>query len=568
VRGNTSGPLSALSALTKIEPARDWRATLARWWALLAEALFSIQPERLIRLCRLFFSVFALLAVYLDPTQPARNVQETYAVLAAFILYSAVLAVAPSREALNSRIHYLTYGIDAAVLTLLCLLSGELASPFWAFVSFLLIVSAMRWGFLGSLASAFMMIALFVVIGWPYYDPSTSDLNTLIMRSAYSLVAAVMLGYFASYRERNRLRLANLADWPIEAAANEGEPWLESSLRHASEVLSGLRLLVVWHDCDEPKGRLAYWDGQSCVFFEVPGDGDERLTYPPHARFQDGPLSDIVDLPEIALQHLRFDRVHIAPDRPACAIAPFETPNYRGQVFVIDPGHPNDDMLSLTEIVAGRIAYELEQFALMQELASAAGWRERGRLARDLHDSVLQDLTAVGLQLKIASQQQPEQMQTSILAIGTLLQEQQRRIRSFVESTRPQPEAEPQLLEEQLDAFSRPLRAQWGCALRINVSPGGIRVSGRILTAICQIVSEGTANAVRHGGASVVDIAVRASGEGLELSITDDGSGMADVKPEGENRPQSIRARVADLGGRVALRTSSRGLAIRIWLPL
>lgn len=538
------------------------------WWAILAEQLFSLQPERLIRLSRLTFTAFALLAIRLDPTRPARNVLEIYAVLAVYFIYAAALASLPAREALNARLHYITHCIDIIVLSVLCALSGELSSPFWAFVGFALIASAIRWGFGGALATAFLLIALFTAIGWPYYDPKRSDLNGLIMRSAYALVAAVMLGYFASYRERSRSRLAQLAAWPIKATADEDDPWLEGSLRHASEVLGGLRLLVIWNDGEEPNGRVAYWDGDRCTLLDFVADSWPSQANSQSARFHNEPIADAVPLPATLLQQLGLGTIQTARGKPVSCSAPFATEHYRGRAFVIDPGHPTDDMLSLTEIVAGRIAFELEQFALMRELASAAGWRERGRLARDLHDSVLQDLTAAGLQLKIASQQKPETMQGSLGLIGKMLQEQQRRIRRFVENAQSKSDNETQVLKERLEAFSHALSSQWACMLSIQVNPADTRVPNSTLAALCQIVSEATANAARHGKADRVDVSIQVAPAGLDISICDNGVGVTDLKRKGEIRPQSIEARVVDLGGQLQLDPSIRGFLMRIIIPL
>lgn len=544
----------------------NWQLRLKRRWSQLDDLLFSLQPERLIALARLTFSTFALFAIVLDPTRPARNLGETYAVLIAYVAYAWLLAAAPSRGARNARRHYITHGIDIIVLSALCALSGELASPFWAFVGFTLISSAIRWGFGGALATALLLVALFTAIGWPYYDPTRSDLNGLIMRSAYALVAAVMLGYFASYRDRSRQQLAQLAAWPIEATVNDSEPTLEASLQHASKVLGGLKLLVIWNDSDEPTGRMAYCNGQACTLLDFDTETWPPLDNPGPARFHAGGM-DTIGLPESITRRL-FDGVRRGRRNTVCCSAPFATPRYHGQVFVIDPVHATDDMLSLTEIVAGRIAFELEQFALMRELASAAGWRERGRMARDLHDSVLQDLTAASLQLKIASGQSPDSMPASLGLIGDMLQEQQRRIRRFVDDAHPKSSDEPQLLKERLEAFSGALSAQWSCIITIDVRPPGIMAPNSIIAALCQIVSEATANAARHGQADRMDVVIKAAAPGLDIAISDNGRGLAELNPAGSAGPQSIRARVADLSGQFQLLPSRRGLMMRIFLPL
>ena len=68
-------------------------------------------------------------------------------------------------------------------------------------------------------------------------------------------------------------------------------------------------------------------------------------------------------------------------------------------MFILDRSHWGDDDLTLAEIVASRLHLELEYYALSVELKETAASRERIRLARDLHDGVLQTLTGAALQL-------------------------------------------------------------------------------------------------------------------------------------------------------------------------
>src|SRR3546814_4245636 len=86
--------------------------------------------------------------------------------------------------------------------------------------------------------------------------------------------------------------------------------------------------------------------------------------------------------------------------RYACSGA-FSSIRYRGKVFVINPSCQLDESVSLTGIIAARLGSELERLALMQQAAETARSQERVRLARDLHDSILQDVTAANLKLQL-----------------------------------------------------------------------------------------------------------------------------------------------------------------------
>ena len=537
--------------------------------------LFASRPESLILVCRLITSSLGLLAVWLDPTAPARNVTETYVVLTAYVLFSAALWIRPSHRPLNHPSHIFTHAVDILVLCVLAFMSGELASPFYAYFTFALMTGAMRWGVRGALITAVILDVLLVPVGWPYGDPGSSDLNLLIMRSVYALVAAIMLGYFASHRERSRRRLAQLAAWPVESASDEGdEPGIAGSLQHASTVLGGAELLVLWRDEDEPLGRLAWWDGMQCNILSLPS---EICQHPidagkTHAAFHGETLLSVLALPA-AIENQLPHSLKLAGARlkryPSFCSARLSSPRHSGRVFVIHASPPSEDVLSLTDIVAAHIAAEIEQSVLMRELEVTASLRERGRLARDLHDSVLQDLTAASLQLKTASQNAPETVRSAVVQVSGILFDQQRRIRRFVEEARSFPApAFARPLEAQLRLLADALSRQWHCAVTVEVDPPGAELAAHALAGLCQIVSEATANAVRHGAATHVDVAVNLASDHVEVAIDDDGRGLPAIADGPPVRPRSISERVADLGGGLTIRESGRGLSMIIRLPL
>src|SRR3546814_17703595 len=87
-----------------------------------------------------------------------------------------------------------------------------------------------------------------------------------------------------------------------------------------------------------------------------------------------------------------------------------------------------------------------------------------------------------------------------------------------------------------------------------------------IVHEISQIISEATANAVRHGGATHVCVTLTRSRGELEFCISDHGSGMQ--KAGSPRRPQSLTSRVADLGARLTLLRFAPGLTLLIALHL
>src|SRR5262249_32773567 len=73
----------------------------------------------------------------------------------------------------------------------------------------------------------------------------------------------------------------------------------------------------------------------------------------------------------------------------------------RGRVFVLDRDSWSDFQLRLIEITASRMGNALDRQIMQTEAKEAVAERERLRLTRDLHDGLLQSLTAAGLQMKL-----------------------------------------------------------------------------------------------------------------------------------------------------------------------
>jgi signal transduction histidine kinase len=85
------------------------------------------------------------------------------------------------------------------------------------------------------------------------------------------------------------------------------------------------------------------------------------------------------------------------------------------------------------------------------------------------------------------------------------------------------------------------------------------------------VAQEGLRNVARHARASGVDLSCRATGDGVEMTIRDDGVGFD--PDEDRQRPSlglaGMRERVELVGGRIHVRSApGRGTAVAVWAPL
>ncbi|MCF8709003.1 sensor histidine kinase [Rhizorhapis sp. SPR117] len=525
-------------------------------------------PEWLIGIGRLITALFAVVAIYLDPTQPAVFMREAKVTLALYVIFALLMVLFPLRRPLDSTVHIAVHSVDVLVLGWLAFLTNELTSPFFSFLPFILLATTMRWGLRGAIAGAAVLETLLIVIGLPDLDDGESELNVLIMRSSYFIVAAVMLGYFGAYRERSRQRLARLADWPFDAVAGDRQHWLGHLFQHAADVLGDPRLLVLWRDQDDPTGSIAYWSNGELKLIDISGE-TFWSRYDPEQRHQPGrnttgtaQTAEVIAIlnsqPELAAESGK-------PMRYACS-ATFSSIQYRGRVFVIDPACHPDESLSLTGIIATRMASELERLALMQQTAETARSQERVRLARDMHDSILQDLTAASLKLKMITGTVSGEAKSQLADVNSLVFDQQRRIRKFVEDQRSPAKTAETELSVALNQCALLLRRQWDCRIDLVLDPPDVEVPNRMSHELSQIISEATANAVRHGGATLVRVRLAQKATGLKLEITDNGSGILNAQET--KRPLSLTARVTELGGTLSVNRLAPGFSLLITLPL
>ncbi len=531
--------------------------------------LLASNPEALISFGRLVTALFAVLAVYLDPIQPAPFLVKSQVTLGLYVIFSLLLVIFPVRKSLDSPVHLGVHFIDVAILGFLAFLTNELSSPFFSFSPFILLAMTLRWGLRGAVMGAVALQAVLIIVGVPDLEDGQSELNVFIMRSTYFMVSAAMLGYLGAYREHHRKRLAQLAHWPLDAITGDRLSWLRGLFNHAAGVMGDPGLLVVWRDQEEDTGSVAYWlkgdlrliDVRDATFW------NQHDPEPPMFNLDRGGMPRVSadevagifrDLPELGAE-VR------TPFKYTCSAA-FSSVRYRGRVFVIDPACHPDECGSLTEIIAMRFRSELGRLALMQQTTEAARAEERARLARDLHDSILQDLTAASLKLKLIAKSVPKEPKANVVDVNTLVFNLQQRIRQYVDDQRPDRQSDEAPLHQALPGLAELLREQWDCRIEATLDPPNLEVPGSMQHEIVQLVSEATANAVRHGKATHVRIELVRADCGVELKISDNGSGLGtDVEPK---RPSSLCARVSGLKGNLTICGASPGLSLRIALPL
>lgn len=164
----------------------------------------------------------------------------------------------------------------------------------------------------------------------------------------------------------------------------------------------------------------------------------------------------------------------------------------------------------------------------------------RSRLARDLHDHVIQSIYAAGLGLESVRAQMsvdPFGAEGRIRHCMDNLNETIRQVRSYINDLEPDPTSERQHFTDAVRALAATMHQLWPVEFVLNLDePAATRMTNVVEVHALQIVRESLSNALRHGRATRVEIRLANVGGGPELSVRDNGTGFDPVQRMGTGR--------------------------------
>ena len=197
--------------------------------------------------------------------------------------------------------------------------------------------------------------------------------------------------------------------------------------------------------------------------------------------------------------------------------------------------------------------------------------KERKRIARDLHDTVSQELFAAHMILSGVSQQalklDREKMQTQLQSVAAILETAQKDLRVLLLHLRPV-ELEEKSLVEGIQILLKELedKSDLKVSLKQNVS----KLPKKIEEHIFRILQELISNTLRHAQASCLDVYLYQTDVEVQLKVVDNGIGFQLGSLDDLSYGlRNIKERVEDMAGTVQLLTAPKqGLAVDIRIPL
>ncbi len=543
--------------------------------------------NRMIAAMRLVLAASGLLVIYIDPSEPDRCVALAYTTLILYVVYSAVLYASAWRP-IPLVPTTITHWVDVGWYAVLISLSSGTNSIFLFFFFFAIMIASFQWGLRSGLCVACVSATLSFSIGF-VTTPAGADLelNRLLLQPISLLVLGYMVAYWGESELTLKRRLVLLKD---------------------INTLSNPRFGV-----DRTLGTLmerlrAFYDADVCLL--VTADlwtSEHRMRRvdrrDPEAATRSEPIAE--DLASLLLM-LPTTQAVIARNRPRLwrwwypeasghaydvatgkrvAVPPpvsgvlaakafITVPFYSvretiGRLYLTAPrrrAFNTEDVHFLSQVLEQAIP-TLETIQLVDRLASTAAEAERQRIARDLHDSVLQPY--VGLRLGLVALSHKYAMGDTDIGedlkqLCTMTDIGISDLRCYMSDLKEHGTCVGDLLSL-VQHFAERFAKTTGIAVHVEAKTP-MSMPDRLTAQACHIIAESLSNVRRHTTSTRATISMACSNGHLTLRIANDGAAGAAAT---RFCPRSITERAAALGGcaRVA-QSATHGTLVEVTIPL
>ena len=534
------------------------------------QSIFQYQSGRVIALGRVILSSLFLFSIWLDQSQPAQAPAQTYALLLFYVLFAIGLAALTWRNWwLDARLAAPAHLIDMAVFTAIVFSTNGYTSPFFLFFILPLLSGAIRWGWRETMLTATALVLLYLVAGLLVAGSESFELQRFIVRSGHLMILSAILIWFGIHQQFARLFFG--LDELDRSLGRDEEPLFQALAFAVGQVRAGSGALMLRSDDGQRFAGLRLTDGRAqpikaphpllrepvaVVLFDLAKDRTLSRRADGWHRFL--PAWRLVD--SDALRELGANQGLLSEVRAG---------TLQGWLLLWDMPDLSVDYLELGRELGRAAGAVLDHDALISAIEEGAAARTRLSLARDVHDSVVQFLAGAAFRVEaiMRGSGKERQIESDLKELKRLLIEEQGEIRAFVSALRRDRELELAEAVEELKALARRLGQQWSVDCRVDATNDHASIPIRLQLDLQQLLREAVANAVRHGGASRIDVDVGVDQDQLRLEVKDNGSGFLPTNGS-LVEPWSLKERVDRAHGSLSLFSEPGCTNLVITLPL
>lgn len=549
--------------------------------------------DRRLSALRLKLALAALLIVYLVSPHPHARLTDYF--LAAYAIYSLAVYLVARRSVNFSPVVMRTLVCVDLVWYTALIASNSGTQGLYFFYLFAVIVAASRggaaFGFLVTVISAFLCIT----VGFFAVPPGPFDQTRFVMRPLAIIGLGYILAYWGGAELVLKRKLVLLKELSLVANPRFGVDWtIELILRRllqfwdASYCLillahdTGLQMYLVSSEAPNQCQRVLV-QGQSDIPFIDVSDS-AAVVYSDRPRVWPGP-------PAYRSYDPRTNATTQRPLPPGEALAEFLSARsfvgvplhyrerLRGRILVSSGrSHAFDvgDAVFLQH-VANQIVPVIENIRLVERLASDASEEERNRIARSVHDRVIQPYYGLQIGLKALqsvlnngqngdSEHSSAQKKSSVLLeeLMTMTSEGIDELRQYVSGLK-QSRTNGSHLADSIQRFAAKFEHATGIHVKVVDETGGFAGNGRLTSEMFQMAAEALSNVHRHTHARSARVGLSLAGNAVRLQVENELAG--DAEPPSFS-PGSITDRAEALGGTTEVVSEDGRTVLRVEVPL
>ena len=556
----------------------------------------------------MFLAASCLLAISLDPTQPSRYAPLAFVLLAAYTVHSLItLTLVRFGTASTPSFRFTIHAIDIVWPSLIGFFTEGPNSPFFALFTFVLLAAASRWGFQETMATAAATIVL-LLIEVLVINPELARAlegrytsNQLIMRALYLLIMGYLLGFLGEEEKQLRTETTGIARAVARAQAETGLLGAMRAVFDEALHMFGARAALL-SVREERTGRAYLWEARrdhpsddldlvlseldptrrEQYRFDAPGDvwhvfrgkGARRdVLYNLLAVDEEGKRrKDAVWTPPAAFLQARNFRtllgaaINLGNEMSGCLL-----------IFEPVPAPTRDAAVLFFQTLCHQVTPAVYSTYLTHRLRSRVGAVERARVARELHDGVIQALIGLEMQVDVMRRQidtSPDDLAQDLTRIQAVLRQEVLSLRELMQQMKPVDLTPKQFLDflaSAVDRFGR----DTGISAHFVTPLQEVSLPPRVCTELARVVQEALVNVRKHSGARNVLVRFEAQDGYWKLLVDDDGCGfdflgcLTHAELEAAHKgPVVIKERVRSIGGELSVRsTPARGARLDIRIP-
>jgi signal transduction histidine kinase len=554
-------------------------------------------------------------AIYLIRGASPPHALPVYRAVLAYIAYSVLLLVLTrTKRQVGPALRLSAHAVDtlwAVVIFWFAASPFSGLSPDDVFFIFVLLAAAYRWGLRGTLATSgvwSMFLVAYKILAawglehvWPLPPVQSSRFG---MQALSLLVAAYVVGYVGEKENHLRANASMIAEAVGKARSEAGfRETMQAVMDALLDLFDADRAVLAVRQ--PGSGRAFLWEAErergthktvvqlselesfqkERYFFPVPGrtfyasrrsmprQRDQRFQLLVRDAESDHLASATCSLPDYFLTWHPFNSLL------AAALTSGERDEWSSRLFLFDPRiSDRGAKVRLLHDLAEELAPAVYTVYRLRRLRARAVSMERSRIARELHDGVIQTLIGIEMEVAVLRRQEaaidPVRMADELRRIHGRLREEILNVRDLIQRIKPIELNGRQFLDSLAQIVDR-FRHETGISATFASEFQEITLPQHLAREVARIIQEALVNVRKHSHARSVVVRFAAEDGLWKLVIEDDGRGfefsgrLSQAELDTSRRgPLVLKERVRSLGGQLAIESvPGHGARLEIALP-